>query len=201
MVDYCPDSRLQKQIDFIKEIDGLKTILRQSLHLNDDRRENDAEHAWTVSLMAVLLSEYASAPVNIQRVVKMLLIHDIVELDAGDLFAYDDDQAKAAQRKREYKAAERIFSILPEDQAKDLKALWTEFEQGKSDDALFANSMDRLSPLLLNYTTGGKMWKKHGVKKDRVLTRNKSIKKGSDKLWEYAEHLINGAVEKGYIGT
>jgi putative hydrolases of HD superfamily len=191
--------RLERQIQFIVEIDKLKDVFRQTLLMHGKRYENDAEHSWHLAVMAVLLSEYSLVQnLDIARVLKMALVHDLVEIDAGDTFCYDD---KAAQSKdaREAKAAGRIFSILPSDQAAEVRALWEEFEARKTPEARFAAALDRLQPLLHNYNTQGAAWKKHGVTSEKVLARNKHIVDGAPVLWEYAENLIHDAVRKGYL--
>jgi putative hydrolase of HD superfamily len=191
--------RLQNQIRFIVEIDRLKQILRQTFIIDKSRRENSAEHSWHIALMAIILSEYAEIPqIDVLRVVKMLLIHDLVEIDAGDTFCYDD-VARKDQHSRELKAAKRIFSLLPMDQAKQLKSLWKEFEECQTLNSRFANALDRLQPLLSNYYTDGKAWKKHGVKRSQVVARNRWIKNGAPILWRYALNLIDDAVEQGML--
>jgi len=190
--------RLSQQIDFLIEIDKAKRILRQSLIADGSRRENDAEHSWHLALMAAVLCEYAGEPVDLLRVIKMLLVHDLVEIDAGDTFAYDDAgyETKLA---RERAAAERIFGLLPPDQAGEYRALWEEFEACETPEARFAAALDRLQPILLNHRTRGATWKKHGVTKERVLERNQGIAKGSAALWRLARALIEDAAARGYL--
>lgn len=191
--------RLDRQFGFIRETDGLKQVVRQSYLADGSRRENDAEHSWHLALMAVLLSEYADKDIDVLRVVAMVLVHDIVELDAGDTYAYDNE-GNATKREREVKAAERIFNILPEDQAAYLRSLWDEFEEQDTKEAKFANTLDKLQPLMLNDASGGKSWKEHGVKLSQVLNRNKNTAEGSKELWEYAkENFIEPNVEKGML--
>ncbi len=191
--------RLDRQFGFIRETDGLKQVVRQSYLADGSRRENDAEHSWHLALMAVLLSEYADKDIDVLRVVTMVLVHDIVELDAGDTYAYDNE-GNATKREREVKAAERIFNILPEDQAAYLRSLWDEFEGQDTKEAKFANTLDKLQPLMLNDASGGKSWKEHGVKLSQVLNRNKNTAEGSKELWEYAkENFIEPNVEKGML--
>lgn len=191
--------RLDRQFGFIRETDGLKQVVRQSYLADGSRRENDAEHSWHLALMAVLLSEYADKDIDVLRVVAMVLVHDIVELDAGDTYAYDNE-GNATKREREVKAAERIFNILPEDQAAYLRSLWDEFEGQDTKEAKFANTLDKLQPLMLNDASGGKSWKEHGVKLSQVLNRNKNTAEGSKELWEYAkENFIEPNVEKGML--
>ncbi|MBW1891807.1 MAG: HD domain-containing protein, partial [Deltaproteobacteria bacterium] len=165
------NSRLEKQIQFIIEIDKLKKIVRQTLLTDHSRKENDAEHSWHIALMSVLLSEYAQEKgIDLLHVVTMLLVHDLVEIDAGDTFCYDQ-KGNADKLERETKAADRIFNILPEDQAASFRSLWDEFEAGKTAEARFAAAMDRLQPLLHNYNTEGGTWKEHRILKDQVIIR------------------------------
>lgn len=191
--------RLKKQMEFIREIDKEKQIFRQTYISDGQRKENDAEHAWHMAIMTFLLCEYANEEIDVLRTMRMILIHDIVEIDAGDTYAYDD-AAKATQREREVAAAERIFGILPEDQAKDLRALWEEFEADETKESHFARAMDNIQPLLLNDATEGKAWEEHEVLLSKVLKRNQRTSKGSKVLWEYSrEELINKNVEAGHI--
>lgn len=192
------DDRLMKQIEFIVEIDKLKSIYRQSFIMDGSRQENDAEHTWHLSMMAIILLEHANESLSIVRVLKMLFIHDIVEIDAGDTFAYDTT-GYLDKFERERAAAERIYGLLPQDQRDELFALWIEFEEGNTAEAQFAAAVDRLQPLLHNFYTEGKSWRKHGITRQMVLDRNKHIALGSEKLWSYAQKLIDEAVEKGYL--
>lgn len=191
--------RLQQQLAFIIEVDKLKTILRQTLISDRSRQENDAEHSWHLSLMAVLLAEHANTPnLDLLKVLKMLLIHDIVEIDAGDTFAYDE-KGHADKEEREEKAAQRIFRLLPDDQYEEVYRLWREFEERETPEAKFASALDRLQPMMLNYKSEGFAWKKHGIKRDQVLKRNAQIAEGSSMLWEYAKQLIDEATTKKYL--
>lgn len=191
--------RLQKQMDFIREIDKEKQIFRQSYVTDGTRKENDAEHAWHMAIMTFLLSEYANEEIDVLRTIRMILIHDIVEIDAGDTYAYDD-AAKATQQEREKRAADRLFGMLPEDQAKELRSLWDEFEAGETKEARFARTMDNVQPLLLNDATGGKAWEEHEVPLSKILKRNERTARGSESLWEYSrDHLIKKNVEAGHI--
>lgn len=192
------DDRLMKQIEFIVEIDKLKSIYRQSFIMDGSRQENDAEHTWHLSMLAIILLEHANESLSIVRVLKMLFIHDIVEIDAGDTFAYDTT-GYLDKFERENAAAERIYGLLPKDQRDELFALWIEFEEEKTAEAQFAAAVDRLQPLLHNFYTEGKSWRKHGITREMVLDRNKHIAMGSKKLWDYAQKLIDEAVEKGYL--
>ena len=191
--------RISKQIEFIVEIDKIKHVFRKTLLMNGSRHENDAEHSWHLAVMAILLSEYSNAnELDVLRVLKMVLVHDIVEIDAGDTFCYDEKGA-LDKREREERAADRIFNILPDDQAREVRVLWEEFEECETAEAKFANSLDRFQPLLHNYRTCGRSWKKHGITKDKVLGRNRPIEKGSRQLWAYVEEMIESAVDKGYL--
>jgi len=191
--------RLEKQLDFIREIDKEKQIFRQTYLADGKRKENDAEHAWHMAIMTFLLSEYANEEIDLLKTIRMILIHDVVEIDAGDTYAYDE-VAKATQAEREAKAALRLFGLLPEDQAKELLALWEEFEAGESKEARFARAMDNLQPMLLNDASGGKAWEEHQVVLSKILKRNETTPKGSETLWEYGlEHLIKKNVKAGHI--
>ncbi|ASI96216.1 MULTISPECIES: HD domain-containing protein [Vibrio] len=191
--------RLEKQLALLIELDQLKSVLRRTRVKSADRRlENSGEHSWHVALMAVLMQEHANAPVDIARVMKMLLIHDVVEIDAGDTFVYDVAASKE-QEEKELKAAERLFGMLPSDQGDELFALWKEFEAAQSDDAKYAKALDRLIPMLLNYHNDGQSWKEHGVTREQALTINKRIEFGSVILWDKAKELIEEATEKGWL--
>lgn len=191
--------RLTKQLKFIIEIDKLKDVYRQTLLMSGKRYENDAEHSWHLGLMAILLSEYANErKLNILRVIKMVLVHDLVEIDAGDTFCYDKNAA-VDKSEREQKAAARIFGILPADQAEEFRVMWEEFEKRETPEACFAAALDRLQPLLHNYNTQGAAWRSHKVTSDQVFERNNHIADGSQELWNFAESLINDGIEKGYL--
>jgi len=190
--------RFERQIQFILEIDKLKTILRRTYLIHQDRAENTAEHSWHLAIMAILLAEHANEPVDVARVIKMVLVHDIVEIDAGDTYFYDT-AAAMDKSKREHAAADRIFGILPSDQGNELRALWEEFEEGTTPDARFALALDRFMPQLHNYHTNGRSWAEHGITVDRVLERNESMGEGSARLWECARSLLDDAVAKGFI--
>ena len=195
-----PDkNRLQQQMTFILEADKLKQILRQTPITEKSRQENSAEHSWHVALMAILLLEYAKSPqIDVLQIVKMLLIHDIVEIDAGDTFCYDD-QARQDQHHRELKAAKRLFNLLPSDQATMMQTLWDEYEAGQTINAQYAKALDRLQPILLNYCTDGISWQRHNVKRHQVIARNRWIKEGAPHLWSYVKGLINDAVQRGFL--
>ena len=190
--------RFEKQLGFILEADKEKNILRQTHLSGHGRWENDAEHAWHMAMMIYLLKEYANESFDIAKAMMMALIHDIVEIDAGDTYAYDTE-ALETQKEREEKAADRIFGILPEDQRDELRALFEEFEAGKSPEARFAKVMDNFQPLLLNNSNGGADWREHKVTKSKVVGRQQTSSLGSEKIWKYTEALINENVEKGNI--
>lgn len=190
---------LEKQLALVMELDQLKSVLRRTrVKSANGREENTAEHSWHVSLMAVLLQEHANQPVDIARVVKMLLIHDIVEIDAGDTFVYDV-AASSTQQDQELKAAQRLFGLLPQEQGEALYQLWLEFEQAQTADAQFAKALDRLIPMLLNYHNQGQSWQEHGIHRDQVIAINQRIEQGSTTLWQYAQKIINEAVAQGWL--
>ena len=178
-------SRIEKQMKFLLEIDKLKNITRQTYISDASRKENDSEHSWHLAVMSMLLSEYANEPVDVLRVMSMVLIHDIIEIDAGDTYAYDA-AANNTKRERELQAAERLFNILPSDQADFLRGLWDEFEEGKTPEAKFAGMLDHIQPTMLNDASGGISWREHNVKESQILNRNKKTKEGSRTLWNYA---------------
>ncbi|MFH4856654.1 HD domain-containing protein [Vibrio diabolicus] len=191
--------RLEKQLALVIELDKLKSILRRTrVKSAEGRLENSGEHSWHVTLMAILMEEHANAPVDICRVMKMLLIHDVVEIDAGDTFVYDT-AASQEQVEKEIRAAQRLFGMLPSDQEQELLALWHEFEAAQTDDAKYAKALDRLIPMLLNYHNNGQSWKEHGVSREQALTINKRIEFGSVTLWDKAKELIEEATEKGWL--
>jgi putative hydrolase of HD superfamily len=190
---------LQSQIGFLLEADRLKTVLRQSLITDGSRRENTAEHSWHLALMAVVLAEHAPPGTDLGRVGAMLLLHDLVEIDAGDLFLYADAAAQARQEEAERAAAARIFALLPPAQAAGLRALWEEFEERRTPEARFARALDRLQPMLLNMQTEGGTWAEHGVTLDQVLAKVSLIEEGSASLGAYAQAMIASAVEQGFI--
>ncbi len=189
---------LLKQIDFIKEIDKIKYIQRKTKLFNSDRCENDAEHSWHLGLMALVLAEHSDKPIDILKVVKMVLIHDIVEIDAGDTFIYDTKK-NHTNTEQELLAAERIFGLLPEKQAREFIEIWKEFEDGVTDEARFAKSMDRFEPLLQNASNNGGTWTEFNVDYQKVYDKKKAIKDGSSTIWNYAENLLNESVEKGVL--
>ncbi len=191
---------LLKQVDFIKEIDKLKYIQRKTKLFNSDRHENDAEHSWHLAMMTIVLAEHANKPIDVLKVMKMVLIHDIVEIDAGDTFIYDT-QKNHSNTEQERIAAKRIFGILPAEQAEEFIAIWEEFEEGKTDDAKFAKSMDRFEPLLQNTSNNGGTWSEFNVSYQKVYHKKKAIKEGSSSIWNYAENLLNESVKNGILKT
>ena len=191
--------RMERQFRFALEADKEKRIGRQTYLSNGAEKENDAEHAWHAALMAILLGEYSNEKIDLLKTVTMLLIHDMVEIDAGDTYAYDDN-AKQTQREREEKAADRIFGMLPDDQRDRLRGLWEEFEAARTPEAKFARTMDNIQPAMLNCATDGRAWKEKGVKLSQILERNKITPEGSNALWEYSlNNFIMPNVEKGRI--
>jgi putative hydrolase of HD superfamily len=192
------DTTLQEQINFLIEIDKLKTIERKTKIIHGDRKENDAEHSWHLAMMALVLHNQANTDVDLLKVIKMLLVHDLVEIDAGDTFAYDT-VGNEDKLEREQAAANRLFNLLPQDQAKQVLELWLEFESKETAEAQFAASLDRLQPLIHNYNNEGDTWKKYNITSEQVLARNKEIANGSTALWEYAQSLIIKSVQKGIL--
>jgi putative hydrolase of HD superfamily len=191
--------RLKSQVNFILEVDKLKEIFRQTICTQSKRAENDAEHSWHLCLTTLVLAEHANVPnLDVLRVLKMLIIHDLVEIDAGDTFAYDTARM-ADQHDREVIAADRIFGLLPSDQGKEFRALWDEFEERKTPEARFALAMDRFQPMLLNCATEATSWKKHRITEDRVLARNAAIAEGCLPLWEYAVDMVKQVVASGHL--
>ncbi len=192
------NERLKKQKEFMLEIDKEKNIFRQTHLLGRVRAENDAEHAWHMAVMAFLLAEHANEEVDQLKVIKMLLIHDLVEIDAGDTYAYDEEGIKT-QHDREIKGAKRIFGLLPEDQGKELMELWLEFEAYETAEAKFAHTLDNFQPLSLNDANNGYDWKRHGVKKSQILKRNAKTGQGSETIWKCMEEIIEKNIEAGNI--
>jgi len=198
-LDKGMENRLDLQLRFIIEIDRLKHIMRRTRLFDNSRHENDAEHGWHLAMMAMALVEYSNKPVDVNKVVRMVLVHDIVEIDAGDTFLYDE-AAGLLKEEAERKAAERIFGLLPDDQALELKSLWEEFEARDSAEALFAAAIDRLEPMMQNALTAGHAWKEHNVRRSQVVQKNRPIvEAGSRELWRFAESLIARAVEMGHL--
>ncbi len=190
--------RLKRQISFILELDKLKSIVRQTYLADGSRKEDDAEHSWHLALMAFVLAEYANEPVDVLKTMKMVMLHDVVEIDAGDTYAYDT-AGNSTKQKRELAAADRIFSLLPADQAQEYRGLWDEFEAMETIEAKFANTLDKVQPALLNDASCGKSWREHGVKESWILKRNERVPEGSKELWEYVKDLIEKNIGKGNI--
>lgn len=198
MIDEPFSERLVRQIEFLVEIDKLKGVLRRSYVLDASRRENTAEHSWHLAMMALVLGEHADVPADLTTVLKMLIVHDLVEIDAGDTFVYDDAGA-ATKEAREAAAADRIFALLPADQGSELRRLWEEFDTGDTPEARFARSLDRLMPLVHNVAAEGRSWHENGIQPHQVRARNAGIADGSAQLWAYARALIDNAERRGYF--
>lgn len=190
--------QLQQQVDFIHEIDKVKYIQRRTKLFNSDRPENDAEHSWHLSLMAIVLAGHSNEPIDLLKVIKMLLIHDVVEIDSGDIFLYDSVVGHS-NTEAETIAARRIFGLLPGDQAEELIAIWEEFEAGETAEAKFARAMDRFEPLLQNRSNNGGTWKEFNVTYDKVVEKKSIIKEGSELLWNYSKILIDKSVDEGML--
>lgn len=193
-----PMNRLDQQIQFILEIDKLKSILRRTSLINEARRENSAEHSWHIAVMAVLLAEHANEPVDLTHVIKMLLVHDIVEIDAGDTFAYSD-VSKVDQQAQERIAAERLFGLLPADQAAEFRGLWEEFDEMHTPAAKFANAVDRLMPVLHNYYNHGGTWRENGVTLEKIIKRVSPIGEGASQLGQLTQNMLDDALARGLI--
>lgn len=191
--------RLKQQLEFILEIDKLKEVYRQTLITDGSRQENDAEHSWHLALMAMVLAEHAAQPIDLLQVIKMVLVHDLVEIDAGDTFCYDQ-YANNDKEQREQQAAQRLFGMLPQDQGKEFWLLWEEFEAGKTPEARFANALDRLQPMLNNTVTGGGTWTRHGISISQVRRRGEPVGKGAPALGKYLEEMLEQAVADGILG-
>ena len=191
--------KLLKQLSFIKEIDKIKYIERKTKLFNSDRRENDAEHSWHLAMMALVLAEHSNRPIDLLKVIKMVLIHDIVEIDSGDIFIYDTEKDHD-NTEEERKAAQRIFGILPSEQAKEMIDIWEEFEAGETDEAKFAQAVDRLEPLLQNASNKGGTWMEYDIQKSQVIEKKIIINEGSETLWNYTQGLIDDSVEQGILG-
>jgi len=193
-----PSERLARQIAFLIECDRLKDIVRQTLNAHSGRPENDAEHSWALCLFVMTLAEHSNTSIDVLRVMKMLLIHDIVEIDAGDTFAYDTARL-VDQHEREAAAATRLFGLLPDDQAAEFRALWDEFEDRQTADARFAHAIDRCQAMLLNCLSKGVTWSRHNVRLDQIRARNAPIGEGSAALWTHMSHLLDEAVQAGHV--
>ena len=189
---------MKQQIAFLMEIDKVKNIFRQTYLADGKRKENDAEHSWHLAIAAFLLKEYVAEDVDVMKVMIMVLIHDLVEIDAGDTYAYDAEGAKT-KRAREVAAADRIFGMLPEDQGTKFRNLWEEFEAYETAEAKFAHVLDNCQPLLLNDASGGKSWKEHTVHKSQIYKRNEHTAEGSREIWEYMQQLIDKHIQLGHV--
>ncbi|MDI9240945.1 HD domain-containing protein [Fusibacillus kribbianus] len=192
------ENRLEKQLRFILEADKSKQVFRQTYLSDGTRKENDAEHSWHLALMCALLSEYANEPIDVAKTMIMVLIHDLIEIDAGDTYAYDE-AGNATKRERELKAADRIFKLLPDDQSAWLRGLWEEFEEAETPEARFALALDKVQPVLLNDATDGRAWKEHEVRVSQILNRNERTPAGSRVLWNHVEGLIEKNTALGRI--
>ncbi|MCR8656643.1 HD domain-containing protein [Paenibacillus endoradicis] len=192
------ETLLKEQMNFLIEIDKLKTIERKTKIMHGSRLENDAEHSWHLAMMALILQNNANNKIDLLKVIKMILIHDLVEIDAGDTFAYDSI-GQVDKYDREVQAAKRLFGMLPAEQAKELMDLWIEFENKETEEAKFASSLDRLQPLIHNHNNNGDTWQKYNITSEQVFKRNKEIANGSNELWEYAQSIINNSVEQGIL--
>lgn len=190
--------KLERQMRFLLELDKQKEIGRQTYLADGSRKEGDAEHAWHMAVMAFLLADYANEPIDVLKAVKMALMHDVVEIDAGDTYAYDA-KGNQTKRDREQKAADRIYGMLPEEQAREYRALWEEFEAMETPEARFVNTLDKVQPVLLNDASGGKSWREHGVRKSQVMERNAKTHEGSAILWDYIRNIIEENTKKGNI--
>jgi putative hydrolases of HD superfamily len=187
--------RLRRQLEFILEIDCLKSVLRQSYLIDNDRHENSAEHSWHLAVAAMVLAEHAKERIDVSKVIRLVLVHDLVEIDAGDTFIYDD-AGNVGKAGREQKAANRLFGVLPEEQGQTFMALWREFEDRQTPDAKFAFALDRLMPILHNVFTQGRSWKEHGIRQEQALAKNRPIEDGSPVLWQAVESLITQTLAK-----
>ena len=188
-----PSDRLRRQIAFLLEADKLKGVLRRSYLIDGERRENSGEHSWHTALLTMILAEYSNRSIDVCKVIRMMLIHDLVEIDAGDTFIYDA-AGNAAKAEREQAAAERVFGLLPDDQRDAVRQLWEEFELQRTAEAKFANAIDRLMPVLHNYFTGGRSWREHNITQEQALAKNGKIADGARELWEVARSLIVGSL-------
>lgn len=192
------NEKLKKDMEFIVAVDKMKSIFRQTSIIGEDRREDDAQHSWHISLMAMTLGEYANDEVDVYKVIKMLLTHDLVEIYAGDTFCYDQ-KANLDKKEREIEAANKIYGMLDEEKGKEMRALWDEFEKMETKEAIFAAAMDRFQPILNNYYNKGGTWKKYNVSKEAVYKRMEPIKRASKELWAYTEFMIENAIKEGMI--
>ena len=195
---YMSEERLKKQLEFLVEIDKMKNVLRRTLIVDGSRRENDAEHSWHLAMLAMVLEEYSEREINISRVVRMCLVHDLVEVYAGDTFAYDE-KGYEDKLARETAAADKLFSMLPTEQGEEFRALWREFDEAQTADAMYAAAMDRLQPMMNNFLTDGHTWKEGKVTSDKVLDRMQPIKKARPELWQVVEYIVSTSIERGIL--
>lgn len=191
-------TRFEKQLAFLIEIDKMKSIFRRTVLINEPRHENDAEHSWHFAVTALVLLEYADSSVDINHVIKMALVHDLVEIYAGDTFAYDEKGYEDKQQ-RELEAADKIFGMLPDEQGRELRALWDEFEEFETKDSCYANAIDRLQPFINNYKTRGHTWREGSVTSAKVYKRMEAVRGAAPELWPFVEYVINDAIDKGYL--
>ena len=191
-------TRLERQLAFLLELDKAKSVFRRSYVTDGSRHENDAEHMWHLAMFVLVLAEHAGEPIDVGKVLRMVLVHDIVEIDAGDAIVYDE-AARAGKADLERAAAERLYGLLPPDQGEQLRALWEEFEAKETPEARFAGAVDRLQPLLLNVTTEGRSWQEHGITSDKVFALNARIELGSPALWVHVQEVLHDAVRRGYL--
>jgi putative hydrolase of HD superfamily len=199
MLDQWDNDRLSRQIAFLLEIDKLKGVLRKTFLIDKSRLENTAEHSWHISLMAIVLLEHANdSNLDLNRVIRMLLLHDLVEIDAGDTFAYDT-KGYLDKDERENEAARRLFGLLPEDQRGEWMALWREFEDGNTQESKYAAALDRLQPVIHNYYTGGVSWREHGILRSQVLKRLAPVKEVSDTLWSFTQDVLQRSIDQGIL--
>ena len=190
--------RLEKQMDFLLRLDRMKQVVRQTYLADGSRKENDAEHSWHMAVMTAMLAEYANEPIDVGHTILLTLVHDIIEVEAGDTYAYDA-AGNATKREREVRAAEHLYGLLPEDQGAYYRALWDEFEAMETPEAKFANAMDKMQPVILTDAADGKSWKEHGVHIAQVMGRNARTHEGSEELWTYEEELLRKNREKGNL--
>lgn len=196
--DFLVNEKLLKDIEFIVELDKMKSILRQTSLIGKEQREDDAQHSWHISVMAMILAEYSNEEIDLCKVIKMLLTHDLVELYAGDTFCYDKS-ANEDKREREVAAAEKICNMISDDKGREIRELWDEFEEMKTPEAIFAASMDRLQPMLNNYYNNGGTWRKYNVAQSDIYKRISPVKESSDELWNFVENMLDDALQKGLI--
>ncbi|BBF45307.1 hypothetical protein lbkm_4069 [Lachnospiraceae bacterium KM106-2] len=190
--------RLEKQIQFILELDKIKKIRRQTYLTDGIEKEDDAQHSWHLAVMCIILQEYANESIDVLKTMSMVLIHDVIEIDAGDTYAYDE-AGNQTKQERELKAAERIFNILPQDQAEYMRSLWDEFEEMQTAESKFANAMDKIQPMLLNDATGGKAWREHGVAISQIMERNSHTKEATEQLWDHMSKILHKNIDLGNI--